>query len=339
MKFKRYLAGVLLISMLFSLTSCAKQKHYKPEDYGMTLDISAYEDFKILQLTDIHVANKDDRERQYDFLNQLITKADPDMIIITGDLFTFADRTVMKELFAFFDSFGLPWTCVFGNHDEQCYFSVDELTKYLNDFGGSCLFRDLQDDDVNGNSNFYIDLEKDGELFEQLILMDSNRYCFGDYIGYDYIKQDQIDWYEAVVDDTTARNGGEVLDSLLFFHIPLPEWNDAWDAIESGSPDAEYIMGVKNEKTCSPEYNSGFFDKILEKDSSRLIAVGHDHLNNFLVKYKGVYLSYGVNTTDRIYFTEELLGGRLFTLHSDHSLSFDDILLSYEDYKEGGKLK
>lgn len=318
--------------LVFALTSCAQKNDHAISDYIMDLDISDHDDFKILQLTDIHVANKDDRERQYDFLDKTITEANADMIVITGDLFTFGDKKVVRELFDFLDSYNIPWTCTFGNHDEQCYFSIDYLTDYLNHYGSNCIFRDLQDDDVFGNANFAINLNKDGKLFEQLILMDSNRYNFGEYIGYDYIKPDQIAWYDELVDYTAQQNGG-VADSLLFFHIPLPEWNDAWEAYENGDPDAEYLYGVKNEKTCSPDHNSGFFDKILEKGSTKLIAVGHDHLNNFIIKYKGVYLAYGVNSTDRIYFTEELLGGRLITINADHTLEFADVLIDYNDYE------
>lgn len=333
MKSVKFLCLALSALMLLTFSGCAKEKHYSPADYVTELDISGHEDYKILQLTDIHVANKDDRARQYRFLEKLVKKADPDMIVVTGDLFTFADRKVLRELIDTLDSFGLPWTLTFGNHDEQCYFSVDTMTSYLNRYQGNLIFRDLQDDDVTGSANFAINLKKDGELFEQLILMDSNRYCFGEYIGYDYIKDDQIAWYDALVDDTAEKNNGTAADSILFFHIPLPEWDTAWDGYENGSPDVEYIWGVKNEKTCCPDYNSGFFDHILEKDSTKLIAVGHDHLNNFILKYKGVYLAYGVNTTDRIYFTEELLGGRMITIHDDHSLSFEDVLMDYDDYE------
>ncbi len=332
-KTKKIFAAILAAVLLLALTSCGQRSDHAISEYMMELDISDFDDFKILQLTDIHVANKDDRERQYRFLDKIITKADADMIVITGDMFTFADKNVLNELFDVIDSYDIPWTCTFGNHDEQCYFSIDYMTDYLNHYGSNCLFRDLQDDDIFGNANFAINLNKNGELFEQLILMDSNRYNFGEYIGYDYIKPDQIAWYDELVDYTTAQNGGETAQSLLFFHIPLPEWNDAWDAYENGSPDAEYLYGAKNEKTCSPDHNSGFFDKILEKGSTKLIAVGHDHLNNFIIKYKGIYLAYGVNTTDRIYFTEELLGGRVITLKSDHSLAFSDVLVDYDDYE------
>ncbi len=331
MKLKK-LAGAILCVVLLAvfLTGCGpKPEHYDISDYTLELDYK--KDFKVLQLTDIHVGNKDDRQYQYDFLDVIIRDADPDLILTTGDLFTFADKVTAKELFAFFDSYGIPWTVTFGNHDEQCYFSVDWLTDYLNNYGSNCVFKDLQNDDVYGDANFAINLMSGGTVSSQLILMDSNRYNYGEYIGYDYMKKDQIAWYEDLVNYTTAQNGGQTVPSICFFHIPVPEFDDAWEAAQAGSPDSVLEFGEKREKVCCPDINTGFFDKVLEMDSTKAIVVGHDHLNNFRVKYKGVYLCYGVTSTDRIYYDESVLGGHVITIHPDGSLDFEQLFHSYEE--------
>ena len=327
---KRFCWFLLAAVLALALTACGAQPVTHPaEDYVLQLPYT--QDFRILQLTDIHVGNKDNRQLQYDFLDLTIRDADADLIVVVGDLFTFADKTTARELFAFLDSYGIPWTVTFGNHDEQCYFSIDWLTGYLNELGSNCLFRDLQDDDVFGSCNFAIDLMQDGSTFEQVILMDSNRYCCGDYWGYDYIKPDQIEWYERLVEHTRAENGGRTVDSLLFFHIPLPEFADAWQAAQAGDPEAVLESGEENEGVSCPQYNSGFFDRILAQDSTRAILVGHDHVNNARVLYKGVYLCYGVNSTDRIYYENGMVGGQVITIHDDHTLDFTPI---YHEYQE-----
>lgn len=322
---------ILLFCLCLSLQACAKQeaRSYSPEEYSLELPYK--DDFRILQLADIHLGNKDNRAQQYEYLDLTIRDADADLIILNGDLFTFADKTVAKELFAFIDSYNTPWTVSLGNHDEQCYFSVDWLTGYLNGIGSNCVFRDIQDDDVFGNSNFVINLMKDSSIFEQLIVMDSNRYNFGDYWGYDFIKDSQIDWYERIVTSGGEQNGGAPVDSVLFFHIPLPEFEDAWGTAQRGSSDSVLEYGEQNEKTSCPEYNSGLFDKILELGSSKAIIVGHDHVNNFRIQYKGVHLCYGITSTDRIYYKDGMVGGLVITIHTDHSLGFDEI---YHDYDE-----
>ena len=331
MKTKKIILTILALALCAAmLCGCTYKKvRHKPEEY--ILETEYKKDFKILQLNDIHLANKDNRREQYDFLDQTIKMANPDMIIMCGDLFTFADRRVAKELFAFMDGYGVPWTLTFGNHDEQCYFPIDWVTGLLNEYGSNCLFKDIQDDDVFGNSNFAINLMDGKEIKKQIIMIDSNRYNYGEYIGYDYLKQDQIDWYERLVNYTTKQNGGEPVKSLAFFHIPLPEFDTAWKEAKEGGKDAQYISGEQREPVCCPQINSGMFEKMLELESTEGVFVAHDHINDAIVKYKGIILSYGINSTDRIYYEEGLIGGRVITIHEDGSLDFDDILHTYEE--------
>ena len=174
--------------LALSLSSCGT-KHYEPKEY--ILELPWQENFRILQLNDIHIGNKDDQQLQFDFIDLTIEdeRAKPNLIIICGDLFTFADKVSAKRTFAWLDSHKIPWTVTWGNHDEQCYFSIDWVTNYLNDLTNSddsyCVFKDIQDDDIMGNSNFAINLMKDGKVKEQIIVFDSNRYNFGQYKDYD----------------------------------------------------------------------------------------------------------------------------------------------------------
>ena len=324
--------GLLVFSSIFAvaLSACSKVSH-KPEEYIMKLDYKS--NYRILQITDIHFGDKDDLEKHFKFMDLTINESKPDLIVVTGDLFTFASKTTAKRLFAYLDSKGAKWTVTYGNHDEQTYFSVDWLTGYLNNYGSNCVYKDIQDDDVQGNGNFAINLMQGDDIFEQLIVMDSNRYYYGDYQGYDFFKQNQIDWYSNLVDYTTEQNAGVVVPSLMFYHIPLPEINDAWDKAQAGDPSAILKYGEKGEAACPPEYNSHFFDKILEKKSTTGMYFGHDHLNNFIVNYKGIDFAYGIKATDRIYYTEKMLGGRTIVLHDDHSVSYEHHYHTYEEVK------
>lgn len=311
------------------LSACSGVKH-DMSDYILELPYKS--DYRILQLTDTHIGDKDNCELHYKFMDLTIKEANPDLIVITGDVFTFASRHTAKEFFSFLDSYEVPWTLTFGNHDEQCYFSIDWLTNVLNNYGSNCIFKDIQDDDVQGNANFAINLMDGEDVFEQLIIMDSNRYYYGSYFGYDYFKQNQIDWYSNLVDYTTEQNGGEVVPSLMFYHIPLPEVNDAWAAaIEDESLNIN--GGELGEAPCNPKYNSGFFDVIKDKGSTHGMYFGHDHVNNFIVRYEGIDFGYGLKATDRVYYTETLLGGRVISIANDHSLSYEDIYHTYEEVK------
>lgn len=311
------------------LTSCGSAaKSYAPQDYFLDMDYKG--GFRILQLGDIHLANKDNRQIQYDFIEKTIRHSYADLIVLTGDMFTFADKAVAKELFTWLDSFGIPWAVTFGNHDEQCYFSIDWLTNYLNNFGSNCVFKDLQDDDVYGNANYVINLKENGKTKAQVILMDSNRYNFGETWDYDYIKADQIKWYESVVKETTKENGGTPVPSVAFFHIPLPEFDTAWEEAQKGSPDAVLMYGEKNERVCCPPENTGLFDKMLELGSTKAVCVSHDHVNNYRVNYKGIDLSYGVNADDRIYGKEDMMGGKVIIFKPTGEIAFDAIYETYD---------
>ena len=322
----------LLPLFALSLSSCSGVNvHHNIEEYILKMDYK--EDMKILQLNDIHIGDKDNRQLHYDFIDLTIKDAKPDLIVLDGDIFTFASRHTARELFNFIDSHGIPWTATFGNHDEQCYFSVDWLTGYLNDYGSNCIFKDIQDDDVFGNANFAINLMKGDEVFETIVVMDSNRYNFGEYFGYDYIKDSQIEWYESVIKHVQGNNVNPV-PSLAFFHIPFPEFSDAWDAYKAGSSDAKYILGEKNEKVCCPDVNSGLFAKMLELSSTNGVFCAHDHINDYSITYKGITLSYGIHSTNRIYYDDSMLGGQLITLHNDHTFDIEHVLHTYGEVNQ-----
>ena len=311
----------LFFTTALLLTACGG-KDYSPSDY-IAGTLPYRDGFKIMQLTDIHMSDKDDQKLHYAFLDNLITEAKkdasgkPDLIVVTGDLFTFASRSTAERLFKFLDSYDIPWTVVFGNHDEQTYFSVDWMTSYLNNFGSNCLFKDLQNDKVQGSCNFAINVVDGTTVKKQLIFMDSNRYYFGNYFGYDYFKQDQINWYKALVEDTANKNEGTKVDSVMFYHIPLFEINDAYDKGTRIFDGKDSDHPGKMEDCCPPDENSGFFDVIKAEGSTKAMFFGHDHINTFEVEYEGVKFCYGIKSTDRIYFDKDLLGYQTITLDGD----------------------
>ena len=343
MKRKGFILLPAVIAM--SLTACASGvKHNISEYIAGELDYTS--NFRILQLTDTHLGDKDNLDTHFKFMDKTIEEAHANMIVVTGDLFTFASKSTALAFFKYLDSKGLPWTVTYGNHDEQCYFSVDWLTGQLNklseDLNSFCIYKDIQDDDVQGNANFAINLKKDGKVFEQLIVMDSNRYYFGSYFGYDYFKENQIKWFEDLVKSTKEANEGVTVPSLMFYHIPLPEAQTAWDDLQAKKPDSVAVPFKVNgvdqygdlvEDVCCPQYNSGFFKVIKDLGSTTGMYFGHDHVNNFIINYQGIDFGYGVKATDRVYYGESKLGGRVIILHDDHTTSYEDFYHTYAEVK------
>ena len=330
---------VLAPIVAMSLTACSLGKHHNISEYILDRSLTLNEkgEFKILQLTDIHLGDKDNQDLHLDFMKLTVEDAKPNFIVVTGDVFTFAGKATAQRLFGWLNDRGVPWTVTWGNHDEQCYFSVDWMTGYLNDLskqGTNCYFKDIQDDDIQGNSNFAINLnDKDGKLFEQFIIMDSNRYDFNPSHGlyYDAFKPNQIQWYSDMVDYTktiegAALNANGVVESIMFYHIPLPEINKAF-------AEGKNLDGVKNEETCPPDYNTGFFDVIKKKGSTHAMFFGHDHINDFKAEYDKVLFAYGLKATSSIYSNDDLLGGQTITIKADHSLEIERIFHTYAEVK------
>lgn len=316
-----------------ALSACAGTKTYPMSDY-IAGTLPYKENFRILQLSDVHIGNKDIAEKHYEFLDLIINDANADMIVVTGDIFTYAEKRDAVSFFKFLDSHNIPWTVTFGNHDEQCYFSVDWLTSTLNNFGGKCIFKDLQDDDVFGNANFVINLVDGSTVKQQLIVMDSNRYHFGSYFGYDYFKENQIQWYENMVNETKQNNGGTIVPSLMFFHIPFEEFDEAFEAYKSGSSEAIKVDAEKwesNEGVACPKHETQMFEKIVELGSTKGCFVGHDHTNSWAIKYKGVVLSYGITSTDRIYSKSTLIGGQVISMDSSNNITLERYFHTYDE--------
>ena len=338
--------SLLLFPAIFtmSLTACASNVHHDISEYiAGSLQYTA--NFRILQLTDVHLGDKDNLDTHFKFMDLTIEEAHPDMIVVTGDLFTFASKHTALRFFDYLDSKEVPWTVTYGNHDEQCYFSVDWLTSKLNklseDANSHCIYKDIQDDDVQGNANFAINLMIGDTLFEQLIVMDSNRYDFKT-MYYDYFKPNQIEWYKKMVEYGRSLTGGALAKSLMFYHIPLPETQQVWDMLQEGNAEVTNVpfkvngvdqYGTLEEDVCCPDYNSGFFKVIDDLDYTTGMYFGHDHVNNFIINYKGVDFAYGVKATDRVYYGESKLGGRVITLHPDHSTSYEDYYHTYAEVK------
>ena len=183
--------------------------------------------------------------------------------------------------------------------------------------------------DIYGRYNQYIRIENpDHTLNHLLFLIDSNDYVKDMSNDYDSVHQDQIEWYTETIDQV-AEQEGRIVPSFVFMHIPFRAFADAQEALENNSPDAVYLFGKNEEKVSCPKQDSGFFDAILEKQSTEAVFVGHDHINNMAVKYKGVDLVYSKSIDYYAYpgisKRNDQRGGTLIILSSDGSYQIEQV--------------
>ncbi|MFW5780156.1 MAG: metallophosphoesterase [Bacillota bacterium] len=272
-------------------------------------------DFKILQLTDIHIGagwlsiRKDNLA--LNAIRKLVKHTQPDLIIVTGDMVypvpvqsgSMNNRRATQLFGTFMDNFNIPWAVTYGNHDEEWYswFDLEQISEVYESYD-NCLFQ-RGPEDITGMSNYFINIKNSsGELNTTLALIDSNSYIgsFYEIFTYDKIHDDQVDWYEQellrISDYYNYEN--ELVPSLAFFHIPLNEFEDAWLLHKDNSEheDIEYHYGKAGEpgeRIFAPKYRGEMFEKMLELKSTKAVFCGHDHFNDFALSYKGIRLNYG----------------------------------------------
>ena len=103
-------------------------------------------------------------------------------------------------------------------------------------------------------------------------------------------------------------------DSMIFMHIPIPEFKTAYDLWQQEGGAEGENFGIKGEEECPSYINTGMFNAIKEFDSTKYVFAGHDHLNNYSVMYEGVRLTYAMKTGDSCNQTPGQNGGTLITM-------------------------
>ncbi|MGN0635697.1 MAG: metallophosphoesterase [Acutalibacteraceae bacterium] len=303
------------------------------------------EDFVILATTDLHF--EDDvalRDKTYQMLARHIMDVKPDLVVFTGDIILSNHQQIDAVRFArMMEELGVYWAFVFGNHEARAekeyhkYFLLKNMAQYphcLTKFGPPDLF---------GYGNFFVHiLDAPDHIRQSLVFLDSGRditepYRTEDAIpaevkGYDYLKKNQMQFYRSRLE--ALRNTYGDFKSMMFFHIPLPEYAEVFDLDENGdyvpSGKAEILYGGQYESIGSSHINSGMFDLIRQLGSTQAVFCGHDHVNDFCALYKGVYLVYvqcgGYETytmADKRGWEEKdwMQGATLLTVHQDGSFS------------------
>lgn len=279
-----------------------------------TFDIESTE-IRLLLLSDIQIGSWNEHN-VFDVIDSLVEETNPDLIITLGDNTTgFYAQMHAKSLANHLEQYDIPWAVTLGNHDNE---GIADRNWHGNLYENSenSIF-EMGPETIQGVGNFVINIESNSAPVYSLILMDSNEkkeYETG--TDYDVIHENQILWYEWLMKELPIAYGSSI-NSMLFFHIPLPEYNDARDEFiyyNGINPD---IFGVINEKISSPPVNSGLFESVLEYTSTTHIFVGHDHLNTLSYPYRGVQLTYGLKTGTNSYNDETLNGGTLVTITED----------------------
>ena len=304
----------ILISVLLSFFFLHQVTAKSPD----LLKFSRNGQFKIVQFTDTHIdLIKGSNLEVYKTIKEVLNLEKPDLVVLTGDVVTQNDpQQAYRNLAAIFADSHVPWAVVFGNHDSEHNFTRKELADFL---PGLPLCLNNDQGKITGNSNFTLSVYGENKKPEALIYcVDSNSYSTLKPVvdGYGWFDFSQIEWYTKESRKFTNRNNKIPMPALAFFHIPFPEYNDAWNSKKSAT------FGSKNEDVSCAEINSGMFAAMVKCGDIMGVFVGHDHLNDYIGVCCNIALAYG-RVTKKMKDPEDPLAGSRVILLKEGKREFD----------------
>lgn len=293
----------------------------------------------------------------------MITAEKPDFVIVTGDVAypvpfqagTFNNKSGARLFAELMESLGVYWTVSYGNHDTEAYsyYGRDDITDMYEQYPHCLMRKGPENVDGYGNQVFNI-VNSNGVITRSLFTVDSHSYVDGDYFGimwkYDNIHENQIEWYRETIEANKKHNQMKNIESSdsqfsqknptvhnpkssVFLHVPLTEYKDAWNEyVENDYTDTENVKynygaaGESGQVVYPGIYEDEFFETMQELKSTDSVFCGHDHLNNFSLKYKGIDLVYSLSVDYLAYSGISKLGSQrgctVITIGTDGEIEY-----------------
>ncbi|MBQ9117822.1 MAG: metallophosphoesterase [Clostridia bacterium] len=264
-------------------------------DFVLALNGEEGRDAKILQLTDIQIIDSTQQryvgrlgesatkfwhprflyENAFKYMREAVEKADPDLIVLSGDntYGQFDDNgTMVKALIKEMDSYEIPWTLTWGNHDQESYLGTDWI---ISQYQASeyCRFSS-NDGGITGSGNFTVGIVQNDTVKTAVFCVDSNGKsavaethpdygCAQDKVLFttEGIQADQITWISNELSAFKTAYGE--IESIGFTHHPL--YGQKLGLVENHgyAPDGKYWLsygGVANNYEYAASVGEGNLD-------------------------------------------------------------------------------
>lgn len=316
--------------------------------------------FKIMQIADtqeIETVNPDTIK----LITLALEKEKPDLVVFTGDQIkgyspTFKFDTYRKikrtiaDILRPLEDRNIPFCITFGNHDNNCGISnADQIPIYSSH--KNFIMGEPRSTDDQGTFSLQIKDSLGKKNIFNLYLIDSNQKGSDGF--YTPVKMEQLEWYRNEREKIFIENG-KYLPSIVFQHIPLPEYYNVLKRVKKGTKGAVEAFGshanqffvlpdealkegqFMYECPASPEINTGEFEAFKEKGEVLGICVGHDHNNSSRLNLDGIDLIYTQGSGFNVYGPGKKRGVRVIVLDEKCVESYDTYTVTMDelcDYK------
>ena len=313
-------------------------------------------DFTILNISDPQLTNSDwndgyQNRRILEYtIEELITRVKPDLITVSGDI-SYPEQLHAYKMFAdTIEKYNIPWAVVWGNHDQEVggeYIKkfgglegLEWIEKVENLYATYPHFIYERGDLSLGRGNYVIAIQENEKIVEALIMMDTHEEepyinengC--EQMTWSKLTKAQIAWLQAQTQGLQAQG---CKDATLVIHIPIYAYRLASQAaykegvchaeltlqeaegIECWNKGYEESIGVQHEPNgvCSYPVDDGVFTAIKQDGLIRQVIAGHDHINNWIIRYDGVTMVYALTTGAGCYWDPAISGGTVIKINQD----------------------
>ena len=350
-KFKKLIAMALSFAIL--ATFCMVPITASAEDTNLKFGSDGK--FKIVIFSDVQ-DQYPVHQRVINIMRQAIERENPDLVVFLGDMTEINTkdpevdyRRTVEQILAPVVEAGVPYSIVFGNHDNQSYYegTVTDRDAMLAVWQsiGDCRTTDPAPEITGaGTCKVPIYASNGANVAFNLWMVDSNSYQnpLDGRSGYDNPHADQLAWM--------AANNDEDINSLVFQHIPMPENYNLYVEDENGEKtygDKKYKLELKEGVTGSAgefpatiyaDDNTGEFATLKEMGNVLGVFTGHDHLNDYSGTYDGIGLTAVPGMTYFNYGDEAIRGYGVIELNEADLSTYDyhSVKFSTLDAEAGG---
>ena len=268
-------------------------------------------------------------DRLLRYMETIINETKPDIIVITGD-FVYGefddDGKVFKWFTDYMDSFKIPWTVCFGNHEKEAYIGIDFLCDVW-EKSEFCFYKrvnyDGKGNKLEGDGTFSVALKHHDKDVAILNIMDSGS---GTDMSPAGIFTHQIEWLENERDAEGVK--------LIFLHIPPICFYESMCKYGYDRKEFKKIIIGDNDsgdfgiaerqfgRNFFIDHDNKLFDKALSVGVTGMFA-GHFHTLGTSILYKEMRLTMGCKTGEYDSFIPELMGGTLIKINNKNNLGFE----------------